>query len=104
MGARLNPYLGFDGDARQAMEFSRDGFGGTLTVSTYSEFGAGSPEDADKVMHSLLETDRGFTLMAADVPAEGEQRPGSKIVLGDEFSMCVDRFGISWMVNISQPA
>jgi PhnB protein len=22
---------------------------------------------------------------------------------GDEFGMCVDRFGVSWMVNIAQP-
>jgi PhnB protein len=22
---------------------------------------------------------------------------------GDEFGMCVDRFGVGWMVNVSQP-
>jgi len=22
---------------------------------------------------------------------------------GDEFGMCIDRFGIPWMVNITQP-
>ena len=30
--------------------------------------------------------------------------PLEKQMWGDEFGMCVDRFGISWMVNISQPA
>src|SRR3712207_2663174 len=30
--------------------------------------------------------------------------PLEKQVWGDEFGMCTDRFGISWMVNISQPA
>jgi PhnB protein len=30
--------------------------------------------------------------------------PLEKQVWGDEFGMCVDPFGISWMVNISQPA
>ncbi|MEU8261496.1 VOC family protein [Micromonospora sp. NPDC048999] len=29
--------------------------------------------------------------------------PLEKQMWGDEFGMCVDRFGIGWMVNISQP-
>lgn len=30
--------------------------------------------------------------------------PLEKQVWGDEFGMCVDAFGISWMVNITQPS
>jgi PhnB protein len=30
--------------------------------------------------------------------------PLEKQVWGDEFGMCVDPFGVTWMVNISQPA
>jgi PhnB protein len=30
--------------------------------------------------------------------------PLEKQMWGDEFGMCVDQFGITWMVNISQPA
>jgi PhnB protein len=30
--------------------------------------------------------------------------PLEKQVWGEEFGMCVDRFGITWMVNINQPA
>jgi PhnB protein len=30
--------------------------------------------------------------------------PLEKQMWGDEFGMCVDPFGITWMVNISQPA
>jgi PhnB protein len=30
--------------------------------------------------------------------------PLEKQMWGDEFGMCVDRFGIPWMVNIGQPA
>lgn len=30
--------------------------------------------------------------------------PLQKQMWGDEFGMCVDRFGIAWMVNIGQPA
>jgi len=29
--------------------------------------------------------------------------PLEKQAWGDEFGMCVDRFGIPWMVNVSQP-
>jgi PhnB protein len=30
--------------------------------------------------------------------------PLEKQMWGDEFGMCVDRFGVHWMVNISPPA
>jgi PhnB protein len=30
--------------------------------------------------------------------------PLEKQMWGDEFGMCVDKFGIQWMVNVSQPA
>ena len=43
MSSRLNPYLSFDGNARQAMEFYQRVFGGTLTVSTFGEFGEPDP-------------------------------------------------------------
>ena len=29
--------------------------------------------------------------------------PMQKQVWGDEFGICVDQFGVSWLVNISQP-
>ena len=31
------------------------------------------------------------------------QMPLQKQVWGDEFGMCVDQFGIDWLVNISEP-
>ena len=37
--SRLNPYLHFNGDARQAMEFYKSVFGGELTLSTFGENG-----------------------------------------------------------------
>jgi PhnB protein len=134
MTSRLNPYLNFDNTARQAMEFYRDVFGGDLTINTFGEFGAAGTPEADKIMHSQLETDTGFTLMASDTPAEMRRNPGDTISIslsgddadtlrgyweklsdggtvtmplekqmwGDEFGMCVDRFGVPWMVNITQ--
>jgi PhnB protein len=135
MASRLNPYIGFDGTAREAMDFYKEVFGGELTVNTFGEFGSQGTPDADKIMHSQLETDRGFTLMASDTPSGMERTSGDNITIslsgedggelrgywdklsdggnvtmplekqmwGDEFGMVTDRFGIPWMVNITQP-
>jgi PhnB protein len=135
MASRLNPYISFRDNARQAMEFYKDVFGGELTVNTFGEFGAPDTPEANNVMHAQLENERGFTLMASDTPAEMPYNPGNNISIslsgddadelrgywaklsdggtvtmplekqmwGDEFGMCQDRFGIPWMVNITQP-
>ena len=135
MTSRLNPYIGFSDNARQAMEFYRDVFGGELALNTFGEMGGAAPGDENKIMHAMLETPAGFTLMASDAPSGMELSAGSSISIslsgddaelrdwvqklstggsvtmplekqmwGDEFGMCVDPFGIQWMVNISQPA
>ena len=133
MASRLNPYVSFPDTAREALEFYQGVFGGTLTVNTFGEYGDKDAPEADKIMHGMLETESGFTLMAADTPPGMEHNPGSNISIslsgedgpelrgyweqlsaagmvavplekqmwGDEFGMCVDQFGISWMVNIA---
>jgi PhnB protein len=135
MTSRLNPYLSFSDNAREAMEFYRDVFGGSLSLSSFGQYGAQDSPDADKIMHGLLETDSGYTLMAADTPEGMERNPGNNISVslsgddaeelrgywaklsesgtvsvplekqmwGDEFGSCVDRFGITWLVNIGEP-
>jgi PhnB protein len=139
MTSRLNPYLGFRDDARQALEFYQSVFGGDLRIGTFAEMGAdGDPADADKVMHGQLETTRGYVLMASDTPASMGRSETNNISLsvsgdaddaedlrgyftalsaggtvlepltpapwGDEFGMVTDRFGITWLVNVSAPA
>jgi PhnB protein len=79
VASRLNPYLSFRDDARQAMEFYKGVFGGTLTLNTFGEFGSPEGADADKVMHAQLEAENGFTLMASDTPAGMEHNPGTNI-------------------------
>jgi PhnB protein len=135
VASRLNPYISFPGNARDAMEFYEGVFGGTLTLNTFGELGGADAPSPDKIMHGMLETDRGFTLMGADTPPGMEHDPGNNIAVslsgddaddlrgywealsdggtvavplekqmwGDEFGMCVDRFGIQWMVNIGAP-
>ena len=133
MTSRLNPYLSFRNNAREAMEFYRSVFGGELEINTFGEYG-GAPEGLsdDGVMHALLKTDSDFVLMASDTPPDNEVTPGSAISIslsgtdgdelrgyweklsadgtvtipfekqmwGDEFGMCIDRFGVPWMVDV----
>ena len=82
MVTRLNPYLSFRDNAREAMEFYRSVLGGTLTISTFAEFHASEdPAEADKVMHAMLESEDGLVLMAADTPNSMEYEAGSSISL-----------------------
>ncbi|HUZ26131.1 MAG TPA: VOC family protein [Streptosporangiaceae bacterium] len=136
MGSQLNPYLNFNGNARQALEFYASVFGGSLSLNTYAQYGAGDSPDAERIMHGMLETDAGYMIMGADNTSNMEYHPMAgfsvslsgddadalrgyweklsasgtatmplqKQVWGDEFGMCIDGFGVSWLVNISQPA
>lgn len=136
MTTLLNPYLGFRDDARQAMEFYQSVFGGQLDLSTFAELHASEdPAEADKIMHSMLVTEGGLTLMASDTPNAMDYTPGNNHSIslsgggeddaelrgywdklsgsgtvtmplemapwGDSFGMCVDKFGITWLVNIA---
>jgi PhnB protein len=134
MASLLNPYINFDGNARVAMEFYQDVLGGTLTMNTFGEFGDKDSPIADQIMHAMLVTDNGFTIMASDTPPGMSYQPGNNVGIslsgddgealrgywerlivdgtvatplakqmwGDEFGSCTDRFGIGWLVNISQ--
>lgn len=87
MPTRLNPYLSLKNNARQAMEFYKDVFGGELYISTFKEFHAtDNPAEENLIMHSMLELKNGEVLMAADTPSSmGEPSPNSVISLsGDD--------------------
>jgi PhnB protein len=132
----LNPYISFRDDARQALEFYQDVFGGNLNVNTFGQYGDANAPGADNVMHGQLDTDNGFTLMAADTPpgmdfnegagtitislsGDDEQElrgywdklseggtvtmPFEKQMWGDLFGMCIDKFGVPWMVDVVVP-
>ncbi len=77
MVTRLNPYITFGGNAREAMEFYQSVLGGELDVSTWSDMPdmpGNSPEMHDKLMHSMLTVSDGVTIMGADMP----DSPGPK--------------------------
>ena len=81
MTSRLNPYISFTGNAREAMEFYRSVFGGELTVNTHSDFGNPDPAVAGLVMHAQLETPAGYTLMGADLMPGMPATAGSSITV-----------------------
>jgi PhnB protein len=135
MQSKLNPYLNFRDNTREAMEFYRSVFGGKLDLNTFKDYHASQdPNEDDKIMHSVLEAENGITFMAADTPNRMEYKPGnnfgmslsgddevelktyferlavggtvtmplSKAAWGDTFGMLTDKFGVSWLVNISR--
>ena len=78
MQTKLNPYLSFKDNAREAMEFYKKVFGGKLTISTFKEYHASQdPSEDEKIMHSILEADNGITFMASDTPNRMEYSPGT---------------------------
>ena len=81
MASQLNPYLTFNGNAREAMEFYHSVFGGDLRINTFGEFGSSDPEITDKVMHAMLTTPQGYLLMASDTPPGMPYQPGSSITV-----------------------
>ena len=130
----LSSYLSFNGQAREAMQFYADVFGGELEMNTFAEFGMDG-DAGDQIMHASLHMPSGQTLMGSDTPPEMQYSEGTRVTLilhgedeaelrgkwerlsdggevtvalakqmwGDTYGACVDKYGITWMVNIAQP-
>ena len=80
MATRLNPYLSFRDNARDAITFYESVFGGELTISTFGDYQASQdPAEADKVMHAMLVSGNGLVLMASDTPNGMPYNPGDNI-------------------------
>jgi PhnB protein len=108
MSTKLNPYLGFRDNAKAAMEFYQSIFGGELTLSTFGEFHASEdPAEQDKIMHGMLVTDDGLTLMGADTPNSMNYTPGDNysVSLSGEDEAELRRYweGISTGGTIAMP-
>jgi PhnB protein len=80
MASRLNPYLNFDGNAREAMEFYAGVLGGELTLSTFGEIGGPDAPTPDNIMHGQLVSERGYWLMGADTAPGTEGAPANAAV------------------------
>ena len=78
---KINPYLMFPGNCREAMEFYKSVLNGELEVMTFE----GAPMEVpgsykDKIMHATLKFGDAF-FMASDV------MPGTEVVQGNAYNM-----------------
>ena len=118
MQSKLNPYLSFKNNARQAMEFYKSVFGGNLQLRTFKEFHASqTPEEDNLIMHAELNAGEVLTNINMSLTGDNVSElktyfqklsDGGKVsmplkteVWGDTFGMCTDQFGVGWMVNIN---
>lgn len=108
MPTHLNPYLGFRGNAREAMGFYHRVLGGELTLSTFKDLGASSePAEDDLVMHAQIVTPAGLALMGSDTPPRLPYTPGDTMSVslsGDdeaELRRCWD--GLADGATVLQP-
>jgi PhnB protein len=82
---KLNVYLNFNGDCREAMTYYQECLGGDLDFQTLggSPMEANMPEESkDSILHSSLTTP-GFVIMGSDMGCGG-------LIDGTRMSMCLD--------------
>ncbi|MDO4822124.1 MAG: VOC family protein [Rothia sp. (in: high G+C Gram-positive bacteria)] len=73
MAIQFNPYFTFAGNAREAIEFYAEVFGGELQLATFKDFQAPvAPAQENLVMHAELITEHGFNLRVSDGAALSE--------------------------------
>jgi PhnB protein len=84
--ARLNPYLNFDNNCREAMNFYKDCLGGELFLQTVGEMPEMAakmpPQFRDSILHSSL-TSGDIVIMASDMKRE-------KQLEGNTFHLCIN--------------
>jgi PhnB protein len=107
MQSKLNPYLSFKNNTREAMEFYRTVFGGKLDLSTFKDFHASQdPSEDNMIMHSVLEADNGISFMASDTPSRMEYRAGTNMSMslsGDneaELKAYFEKLSVGGMVTM----
>jgi PhnB protein len=83
MSTKVYPYLNFDGQSAEAMQYYHSIFGGELKIQTYGESGmADNTEVANRVIHADLNGDL-VSLMASDTHPEY----GPPLVLGNNMTI-----------------
>ena len=85
MTVKLNSYISFNGNAKEAMEFYQSIFGGEIFSDTFESFASSempvADEDKQKIMHAYLKGDDGIELMGADTPTGMTYDEGARITL-----------------------
>ncbi|WP_020665143.1 VOC family protein [Amycolatopsis benzoatilytica] len=99
MAVNTVAHLNFRGEARAALEFYREVFGGALTIATYADFGM--PTDlpgAGKVVFGQVVAENGFRVMAYDVPGDlpgGDVAPAGATTRDNGLTITTEKFFLS---------
>jgi len=81
----IGPYLNFNGNCREAMNFYKECLGGTLTLMTFEDSKQDVPaEMKNMIMHSTLRFSPSFSMMASDC------MPGQEVVNGTSMTICIN--------------
>jgi len=85
MIVKLNSYISFNGNAKEAMEFYKSIFGGEIFSDTFESYASAempvADEDKQKIMHAYLKGGNGIELMGADTPTGMSYNEGARITL-----------------------
>jgi PhnB protein len=85
----FNPYLNFNGNCREAIEYYKSCFNGEIeSMMTFAEAGdagGNDPSYAGKIMHAVLRAGSIF-LMASDCPPGASVQSGTNITLNIDFA------------------
>lgn len=88
MSVILNPYVSFQGNAAEALEFYHGVFGGDVQSMKFGDMPdmpGNDPALADQVMHGQINGDNQITLMASDLPPSmGQPKNGTISLSGDD--------------------
>lgn len=80
---QMNPYINFQGKAREAMQFYQNAIGGDIELIAFGENGVPHPaETGEAIMHAVLNAD-GATIMGSD------GMPDHPPTTGDNFAIAL---------------
>ncbi len=83
---RINPYLNFNDNCREAMNFYKDCIGGELTLTTVGEspMAAQMPANMqDAILHASLQIDEYYMIMGSDMRRK-------QLTDGDTVTICIN--------------
>lgn len=90
---KINPYISFDGQCKEAMKLYQTCFGGELHLMTMADgpMANETPKDQlERIMHAELKHET-FTLMATDMQGPAGYKPGNdmgiQVIFDDESKM-----------------
>lgn len=85
MKHQITPYLLFNGNAKQALEFYKDMFKGEIfEVQTFGEANFPTPAGAEnRIMHALYKKDELFFMVS-------DTFPGQNVEVGNNFSLVLE--------------